>query len=108
MNEIILSLGGIAKLNGSCPLDATDEQLAAFLNSITYAEGRAKLTVAEVREQQSKMIAEQSTRDRQDQNIQARQYLDSTDWYILRQLEIDKPVPADVLVARQQARESIK
>jgi len=36
---------------------------------------------------------------------EARQYLTSTDWYVIRANEPDgKPIPADVLFARVEAR----
>lgn len=34
-------------------------------------------------------------------------YLDSTDWYVTRQTETHKPIPKDVLVKRQEARDAI-
>lgn len=36
-------------------------------------------------------------------------YLAATDWYVVRALECsDKPVPKDITVARQEARDRIK
>lgn len=40
-------------------------------------------------------------------NAEARQYLASTDWYVIRQQETGKPIPVDILAARQAARNSI-
>lgn len=34
----------------------------------------------------------------------ARQYLQATDWYVVRNLETGTPVPADVALARKEAR----
>jgi len=34
----------------------------------------------------------------------AKQYLESTDWYVSRKAEADIAIPADVLALRQQAR----
>lgn len=34
-------------------------------------------------------------------------YLSDTDWYVVRQLETGKPIPQDILDARQVARDSI-
>lgn len=40
-------------------------------------------------------------------NAVARQYLQDTDWYVIRLQETGAPVPAEVLEARQAAREAI-
>lgn len=40
--------------------------------------------------------------------IEARQYLSSTDWYAIRLSETGIAIPADILLARQAARSSIK
>lgn len=37
-------------------------------------------------------------------NAEARAYLASTDWYVIRQQETGVPVPAEILSARQAAR----
>ena len=34
----------------------------------------------------------------------AKQYLESTDWYVSRKAEADIPIPVDILALRQQAR----
>ena len=108
MNEIILSLGGITNLNGSCPSICTDEQLSAFLNDISYFKGREKITVSEVRDREKQIEIEKANRDKEARCVDALRYLASTDWYIVRQQETGKPVPADVFEKRQQARESIQ
>lgn len=38
---------------------------------------------------------------------QARVYLASTDWYVMRLQETGKPIPQEILDARQAARDSI-
>jgi hypothetical protein len=40
-------------------------------------------------------------------NIQHRAYLTSTDWYVVRLTETGVPVPADILLKRQEARDAI-
>lgn len=40
-------------------------------------------------------------------NIEARDYLASTDWYVTRWRETGRAVPDDVLSARQAARERV-
>lgn len=107
MNQIILSLGGIAQINGVCLADATDEQLAAFLDGVKYIKGRQPLTVAEVRARQEQNKVEQTTREKQLRYLEARQYLASTDWYVIRLQETGKAIPAEVLDARQKARDLI-
>ena len=40
-------------------------------------------------------------------NAEARAYLASTDWYVVRKAETGTEIPADVLAARQTARDSV-
>lgn len=40
-------------------------------------------------------------------NAEARAYLASTDWYVIRKTETGVEIPADILAARQAARESV-
>lgn len=40
-------------------------------------------------------------------NEEARAYLNSTDWYVVRQAETGIPIPQDILDARQAARSRI-
>jgi hypothetical protein len=108
MNEIILSLGGIARIHGSCQSDATDEQIAAFLDAIEYVHGREKITVAQARERQAQVAAETAFREKEARSIDALRYLASTDWYVVRQQETGKAIPVEVLAERQQARDSIE
>lgn len=42
-----------------------------------------------------------------DINAEARAYLNSTDWYVVRFAETGTPIPQDILDARQAARDSI-
>ena len=37
-----------------------------------------------------------------------KEYLASTDWYVIRQLETGVTIPEDVLTSRQKARENVK
>jgi len=41
-------------------------------------------------------------------NAEARAYLASTDWYVVRQTETGKKTPVEVTKKRQEARDSIK
>lgn len=41
------------------------------------------------------------------QNTRARQYLYSTDWYVIRSIETGAPIPDDITKARAEARASI-
>ena len=41
-------------------------------------------------------------------NATARAYLTTTDWYVTRFAETGVAIPADILAARQAARESVK
>ena len=38
---------------------------------------------------------------------EARLYLQATDWYIIRYLDVGKPIPEDVKTKRQEARDTI-
>ena len=40
-------------------------------------------------------------------NAEARAYLDSTDWYVIRHQETGQEIPAEILAKRQEARDSI-
>lgn len=40
-------------------------------------------------------------------NAEARAYLASTDWYVVRKTETGTEIPADVIAARQAARDSV-
>lgn len=40
--------------------------------------------------------------------IEAREYLDSTDWYVIREVETGKPMPDDVRIKREEARNAIE
>jgi len=40
-------------------------------------------------------------------NTESKAYLASTDWYVIRFNEIAKPIPQDILDARQAARDAI-
>jgi hypothetical protein len=52
--------------------------------------------------------ASQAARAEQERiNAEARQYLDSTDWYVTRHRETGAAIPEDVLLARQAARERV-
>lgn len=52
--------------------------------------------------------ASQAARAEQERiNAEARQYLDSTDWYVTRHRETGVEIPEDVRVARQAARDQV-
>ena len=54
------------------------------------------------------MLADPEPTDPQIQiNAEARAYLDSTDWYVIRQQETGQEIPAEILTKRQEARDSI-
>lgn len=40
-------------------------------------------------------------------NAEARAYLASTDWYVVRKAETGQEIPADVLQKRQEARDAV-
>lgn len=53
-------------------------------------------------------VAAEKMRQEQDRvNEEARRYLAETDWYIIRNQETGKEVPADVLAERQMARDRV-
>jgi transglutaminase-like putative cysteine protease len=108
MNKIILSLGGVDRLNGVCPENATDEQLAAFLSNVSFVEGRAPITVQEVRDRAAEIAAQEAAAASEARNLDALQYLASTDWYVARMAETGTPIPDDILAARAAARNSVE
>jgi hypothetical protein len=108
MNKVILSLGGINRLNGTCPDDATDEQLAAFLSGVSFVEGRAPITVQEVRDRAIEIAAHEAHAVSEARNLDALRYLASTDWYVARMAETGTPIPDDILAARAAARSSVE
>jgi len=42
--------------------------------------------------------------ERADKVIESKQYLASTDWYVIRKLETGKDIPAEVKLKREEAR----
>ena len=77
-----------------------DEQVSASL-----ASDKTPMTLEEVEAHINppptlKQIQEQT-------NSEARSYLLSTDWYIVRHQETSQPVPEEVLEARSQARSRV-
>jgi len=52
--------------------------------------------------------AEELVYDQRRTNQEARQYLTSTDWYIVRQTETGVEVPAEVLTKRAEVRAKVK
>ena len=52
-------------------------------------------------------IEELQAKEQEAINIQARKYLADTDWYVVRYSETNEPIPEEILVKRQEARESI-
>lgn len=40
-------------------------------------------------------------------NAEARRYLTETDWYVVRKMETGVEIPEEILVKRQEARQSI-
>jgi lipopolysaccharide biosynthesis regulator YciM len=56
----------------------------------------------------SEQVAQEKAQQEQEQiNNESREYLKSTDWYVIRQQETSVAIPQDILDARQAARESI-
>jgi hypothetical protein len=56
----------------------------------------------------SEQVAQEKAQQEQEQiNNESREYLKSTDWYVVRQQETSVAIPQDILDARQAARESI-
>lgn len=108
MNSVILSLGGIESLNGICPPDATDEKLAAFLTGVSLVEGRAAITVQDVRNRAAELAAQEAIMAKEARNLDALRYLQETDWYVARLAETGTPIPDDIRVARAAARNSVE
>ena len=76
----------------------------AAYESMQWEDERAKPLWSDVLAADSEASAQV---EREKVNAAARAYLASTDWYIIRQGETGAEVPADILEARQAARDSI-
>lgn len=79
----------------SIPADPANTDYQAYLEWL--AEGNTPLPVDQPTPEQI-----QATK-----NAEARAYLASTDWYVIRQQETGTPIPPDVLTKRQEARSSV-
>ena len=56
----------------------------------------------------SEQVAQEKAQQEQERiNNESREYLKSTDWYVIRQQETGVAIPQDILDARQAARERI-
>jgi hypothetical protein len=56
----------------------------------------------------SEQVAQEKAQQEQERiNNESREYLKSTDWYVIRQQETGVAIPQDILDARQAAREAI-
>jgi hypothetical protein len=54
-----------------------------------------------------KVEQEKAQQEQERINAESREYLKSTDWYVIRQQETSVAIPQDILDARQAAREII-
>ena len=107
MNDVILSLGGVERILLPCGLDVSDDDLLAHLNNNVIGKS---ITTCQVRDQV--LIYANSIKPTPEQlqaqaNAEARAYLASTDWYVVRFAETGVAIPADIAAARQAARESV-
>ena len=64
------------------------------------------LTDEEIKIHVNPVLTEEEIQKRK--NFEAREYLASTDWYVIRMQETGEAIPKDVLTSRKAARESIK
>ena len=86
----------------------TDENMD-FIKDSSFVpnEGDEFFTSEEITWQLSELVKFEQKNAIEAENIRLRQYLDETDWYVIRRSETDVPVPADVLQKRQEARDAI-
>jgi len=78
----------------------------AFLDSVLEASDTVQdMPVLQRREPTEEEIANNLVAG---DNIQARQYLVETDWYVTRKAETGKAIPDDILTKREEAREKVK
>jgi len=61
----------------------------------------SKLITAEMKQAQAERQQQEAI------NTEARAYLASTDWYVIRFQETAEPIPPDILIERQAARERV-
>lgn len=57
---------------------------------------------------QLEVIKTESDIEKEILRSEALTYLKSTDWYVIRKIEIDKAIPEDVVTKRAEARENLK
>jgi len=69
------------------------------------ADDKTALTYEEAEAIANKPLTDEQIQEQK--NNEARQYLDSTDWYIIRHQENGKAIPQEILDAREEARNSI-
>jgi hypothetical protein len=84
-------------------VEVTDEQWEHAINNghnMVLEDGSSSIHDFDTEE-------EKSAKARIIQNINARKYLDSTDWYIIRKFETGIEVPRDILDARAEARTKV-
>lgn len=61
----------------------------------------SKVITLEIKEEESAKAEQERI------NHEARAYLNQTDWYVTRHQETGEPIPDDVLILRQEAREKV-
>ena len=62
--------------------------------------------LAEIEEGSAKLT--ESDKDQARKNIESRNYLTETDWYVIRNYDTGAEIPADIKAKRQECRDIIK
>ena len=105
-NGILAARYDVAIHGENIPEDAVPVDEALFFQTINEQDGIWKLVDGDI--VKLPFPAPTPEQLQAQTNADARAYLASTDWYVTRFAETGVAIPADILAARQAARESVK
>jgi len=91
-------------------VDENDQPILDEQGNVVYTDQPQQRLVRKLRKKQSVLPAHQAVIDAENQaktNRDARAYLASTDWYVIRKEETGVAIPQEILDARAAARASI-
>ena len=113
MSKYILFIDGVlsgrydSTIHGDAiPSEAVEVDGALFFQTISENDGVWSLVNGEIVKLPFPPPSAEQVQSRT--NAEARAYLLSTDWYVVRFAESGVPIPDDIMTARKAARESVK
>lgn len=81
------------------------ETLSPYVDSAAHAQ--AEIDNPELLSDYDQVDVTVETEARLNNNIRLRDYLCSTDWYVVRFIETQEPIPPQIITARAEARSEI-